>query len=288
MKLPLPVLMWYAQHGPFATFRHSALRKISRGYNGVERDVMLDAGFRMQVRIGDPVDTAIAVTGHFELGLTRLIIRLAPTLESFVDVGCNIGHFTCLFRQGNRTASVLAIDANPRMIERAQANAQRNQFSRIIWENVGIGQREGELTLHINDERPSQASFGASKSIASATRAHQIRVEPLSTVIARSGITTIGLLKIDIEGFEPALFQGLPLDFVPRIKRMVFEYAPEHMAKCGFPQDALSSLPWWNQYRCFGMKGDGPTMVPLRPGEFSGNWDGIYVERIDLSEEFRQ
>jgi FkbM family methyltransferase len=288
MKWPLPVLMWYAKHGPFATFRHSALRKISRGYNGVERDVMLDAGFRMQVRIGDPVDTAIAVMGHFELGLTRLISRLAPSLESFVDVGCNIGHFTCLFRRINSIVPVLSIDANPRMIERAKANAQSNQFSDIIWENIGIGQHEGELTLHINDERPSQASFGAGKSQPALIRAHQIRVEPLSTVIARSGIDSIGLLKIDIEGFEPALFQGLPLEFMSRIKRMVFEYAPDHMAKCGFPQDALARLPWWNQYRCFGMKGDGPTLVPLRPGEFTGDWDGIYAERIDLPIGLRQ
>ena len=37
MKLPLPALIWYAKHGPFAAFRHSALLKISRGYNGVDR-----------------------------------------------------------------------------------------------------------------------------------------------------------------------------------------------------------------------------------------------------------
>ena len=287
MKWPLSALIWYAKHGPFEAFRHSALRKISRGYNGVERDVMLDSGFRMQVRIGDPVDTAIAVTGHFELGLTRFISRLALNLESFVDVGCNIGHFTCLFCRMNGKAPVLAIDANPRMIERAKVNAQSNQFSDIIRENIGIGNCDGELTLHINNERPSLASFGLGKSPLATTRAHQIRVEPLSTVIVRSGITNVGLLKIDIEGFEPALFQGLPLEFLPRIKRMVFEYVPNHMAKCGFPEDSLAKLPWWNQYRCFGMKGEGPTMVPLRPGEFSGDWDGIYAERIDLPDGIR-
>ena len=96
------------------------------------------------------------------------------------------------------------------------------------------------------------------------------------------------MLKIDIEGFEPALFQGLPAEFMPRIKRMIFEYAPGHIAKCGFSQDLLPNMPWWSQYRCFGLKGDRPSMVPLRPQQFSLNeWDGIYAERIDLPEDVR-
>jgi FkbM family methyltransferase len=281
MRLPLPLLMWYARRGPLAPLRRSALRKIARQHNGVEQEVALTAGFRMHLRLGDPVDTALAVTGDFEPQLTTLISRLAPRLPSFVDVGCNIGYFTCLVRSRNAGVPVVAIDANPRMIARARANAERNAYQGIAWENVGIGAEPGTLTLHVNDERPSQASFGGAS--LSGVRAEEVRVEPLPQVLARHGIGRVGLLKIDIEGFEPALFQGLPPDFMPRLERLVFEFQPAHLARCGFPPSLIPSLPWWSQYRCFGLDNASAQLVPLETAQFlTREWDSLYAERRDL------
>lgn len=282
MNLPLPWLMWYARRGPVAALRRSALRKIARQHNGVEQETLLRDGFRMRLRLGDPVDTSLAVNGVFEPQLTTLIARLAPDLPSFVDVGCNIGYFTCVVRRHHATVPIVAIDANPRMIARARDNAERNGFGGIAWENVGIGAEPGTLTLHVNDERPSQASFGGAT--LAGVRQVPVPVEPLPAVLARHGIAEVGLLKVDIEGFEPALFQGLPASFMPRLQRLVFEFQPAHLARCGFAPGLIPSYPWWSQYRCFGLDNDHDRLVPLEPSQFlAREWDSLYAERRDLS-----
>ena len=128
MKLRSRILRWYANHGPGSSLRKSAGRKFRRAENGQEIVQQTKHGFQIKLRIGDPVDTYTAINSEFEPALSNLIRDVASDCPSFVDVGCNIGYFTCLFRQVNPDAPILAIDANPEMIRRTSENLELNSF----------------------------------------------------------------------------------------------------------------------------------------------------------------
>lgn len=247
-------LAWWANHGLAGWSRRSALRKFSRRNNGLQRVVRTRHGFTMDVRIGDPVDTALAVSGTFEPALCAVVSSFLTPGMTFVDVGCNIGFISCLVAAGSPGCRILAIDANPEMVRRCRGNLQRNGFAAEVV-NLGVGAAVGELEFFVTADRPSMGSFGASEGTRARIDSGQVQtfavpVRPLPAILREHGVARVDLLKVDIEGFEPALFAGIAEDpAAAPIAALVFEYSPEHSRRCGFALADLWRLPWWSRYR---------------------------------------
>ena len=58
---------------------------------------------------------------------------ISPQLETFADLGCNVGYFTCLLADVNpgRQIKGLMIDANPQVVKEAAWHAQANQLREV-------------------------------------------------------------------------------------------------------------------------------------------------------------
>jgi len=212
----------------------------------------------MAIKIGDPVDTQIALQSEFEPVISELIKKLAPDCKNFIDIGCNIGYFTCLFRQYNKLAPIVAIDANPDMIARCQENIAINKLTNIQTVNIGVTQTKGTLPFYVAANTPSLASFGASESVqanikSGAVKVIEIATKPLPDILSELNIDQCGLIKIDIEGYEPSLFAGLDNDFHKRAERIVFEYVPGHIKSCKLDIAAIWQAPCMKFYRIYGL-----------------------------------
>lgn len=118
------LLLFGARKLPLRALRQSAFRKFCRRNVGRSLDVRCRGGFGMRTIIGDSVDNNIAVHGIFEVGTTHVIETLSKQSESFLDVGCNIGYYACLFGAGNPHKRLVAVDPNPVMTERTRANLE--------------------------------------------------------------------------------------------------------------------------------------------------------------------
>jgi FkbM family methyltransferase len=292
MKLRSRILKWYAANGFAHSLRRSAARKFRRAERGRTLVQPVIHGFSLNLRIGDPVDTETVIHGEFEPSLSKLIKRLAPDCSSFVDVGCNIGYFTCLFRKYNAAAPILAIDANPEMIARCEENIRLNRFEGIQALNVGVAEGDGVIPFYVNPESPSLASFGGTANLrdqlaAGTMREIQVRTRPLPDILADAGIAQCGLIKIDIEGYEPSLFAGLTADFHRMAERILFEYVPCQMEVCGFDPSAIWNTPAFREYRAYGLDTKRPEqLVAVTPGEVPAGIDTICLIRKDLPDPF--
>lgn len=293
MKFRSRIFKWYANHGPGTSLRRSASRKFRRSEHGQTLILPTKHGFSLHLRIGDPVDTYTAIHSEFEPALSKLVGDLAPDCNSFIDVGCNIGYFTCLFREHNQEAPVLAIDANPEMVRRCNENIALNSYSGTQVLNVGVTEKEGIIPFNINPGSPSLASFGTTPLLQKdyeAGRLERINVKtrPLPAILADAGITRCGLIKIDIEGYEPSLFAGLDEDFHKIADRILFEYTPGHMEACGFDVSSIWKHPLLNHYRNFALDTTQAKLVT----EFSNTksipstTDTIFLIRKDLPVPF--
>ncbi len=264
-------LIWWANRGLGSWSRRSAFRKFARRNNGHLQVVNTKHGFAMEVRIGDPVDTALAISQTFEPQLCAVLKTLSRPGMTFVDVGCNIGFITCLIAASNPGSRIIAIDANPEMARRCRENLARNGYTAEVI-NHGVGETVGELEFFVTDDRPSMGSFGAAERTreqiaAGRARAFRVPVRPLPVILREQGISRVDLLKVDIEGFEPALFAGLAADeSAPPIAALVFEYAPSHCQRCGFDVADMWRLPWWSRYRLEAMCIEDGRRAVCRPG----------------------
>ena len=262
MDLPSKVLKWMANHAPWDSARQSAFRKFCRRNRGVESRITTRHGFDLIVSVGDYVANWAAVYGVFEPGVTALVKELARTETSLVDVGCNIGYHTCLFGAANPQARILSIDANPEMTRRCERNVQLNGISATVV-NCGVADRSGSMTLYCPERKPSLATFGGDPGKGGKIIEYQVPVQPLDSLLEQHRFEEVGLLKVDVEGFEPLVLKSLRRETTLRIRHMILECSRKNFERCGFSLEEICGLDWLGQFDVRVIEDEGKT-IPIR------------------------
>jgi len=236
------LLLLGARTLPIRALRQSAFRKYCRQNRGLEVLAECHAGFRMHTVIGDAVDNNIAVRGVFEEGTSHVIESLGAESASLLDVGCNIGYYACLFHAKNPSKPLVAVDPNPAMVARTQANLELNGAARFEILNCGIGSAPGTLELHVPRDRHSLSSFAYVPKKGGPSETISCAIRPMHDVIMEQGLGEI-LVKIDTEGFEYEVFRGLEEASTAKIRFMLFELAAANLEQAGSTTEQIFGLP---------------------------------------------
>lgn len=210
------------------------------------------------------MDNQIAVNGVFEKETTHVVESLAPESSSFIDIGCNIGYYSCLFGTRNIGKRLLAIDPNPAMIERAKENLNLNNVFNYKMLNCGIGERKGMLQLNVPRFRHSLSSFAYVPEKGGPSEAIEAEIRPLHEVIVEYSIDA-SFVKIDTEGFEYAVFCGLSEEAIAKIRFVLFELAASNLRQTGNSPSDIFSLPVLTSFDVYIVKDD----------------EGGFIEKVD-------
>lgn len=120
---------------------------------------------------------------------------------TFVDVGANVGLYSLFVASRAADARIIAIEPQPGILDRLRFNLSSNPDVKVDVLPIALADREGtvELVLDTSDsggthiETATRHEAGASVSVP---------CRPLISVLRDSGITSIDVLKIDVEGAE--------------------------------------------------------------------------------------
>lgn len=145
--------------------------------------------------------------------MDRLHAALVPPGGLVFDIGAHLGDRTGSFlRQGAR---VVALEPQPRVFRALRLLYGR--CPRAVLLPCAAGAAEGELVLHVNRRNPTvstlEPGFIAAAAGAPGWQGQEwdqritVPVTTLDALIARHG--TPDFVKIDVEGHEPAVLQGL-------------------------------------------------------------------------------
>jgi FkbM family methyltransferase len=244
--------------------RQSARRKFSRSQRGNLIVCDTRPGFRLECRIGDPLDNLVYFDGEFEPELRLFLDQHGGSFSTIVDVGCNIGYVSCLLAARHPSARIVSLDANPEMIRRCEANLKLNGF-RAETVCCALGEREELRSFHVPKNRPSYASFGHLEHECDRI---EVPVRRLDQLLREKGIEQIDLLKIDVEGFEPPVLNGLGT--LP-VKNICLEFSPANLKNCGFTPDDLWNRPLWKGYRLFLLENGTGNPLAFQPGRIPDN-----------------
>jgi FkbM family methyltransferase len=180
----------------------------------------------LQVSPADAIGYSILTGGVFDPCVTETLHRLIEPVDTVVDVGANIGYLTSLaaVRAGVR-GRVLAYEPHPTVFELLAANVRR-------WHGVAA--------VEIHQQALSDASGAGELAFAGAVFEANMGLASLRTPERSAGADTVpvslrrlddvladqevGLLKIDVEGHEPAVLRGAgELLEHGRVRDIVFE-----------------------------------------------------------------
>jgi FkbM family methyltransferase len=247
----------------------SCFRKLVRRNRGKSYHVQVKRGFQFRGRLGDSVDNQIAIQLDYEPGLSEFIISKAAGSDSFLDIGCNVGWFSCLAASlPDRPSQIFAIDANPAMVASCQANLQLNGFT-CEHSVCALGPKRGTITLHIPERRHSRASVGLENAKPFGdTREIEVEMVTLGDLLSNFQGGRCDIIKMDIEGYELEALRMVPVEIALNVGMFVFEYSRANLEGCGFGEMTLSALPWLEHFKVEALEDDGSIHEVTDPKTF--------------------
>jgi FkbM family methyltransferase len=114
--------------------------------------------------------------------------------DTFVDVGANIGLYT--LPAAAKKARVVAVEPSAKNRGRLEENLALNGLTSVKIEACALGESEGEMAFCDDD---------ALAHVEMAGNGPKVPVRRLDAILPEGEIS---LLKVDVEGFELAVFQG--------------------------------------------------------------------------------
>jgi FkbM family methyltransferase len=153
--------------------------------------------------------------------------ELIPSPATILDLGANTGLAARWFLNRWPHAQIVAVEPEPGNVEMLRANLASTSAQVLP---VAVGGWAREALLSTTHGEFSYTIVGASNETAI-----KVPVETMATILKKTGVSEIGLLKADIEGAEDELFADCS-DWIHRVRALVVECHNGYTA-----QDLLSA-----------------------------------------------
>ena len=196
----------------------------------------------------------------------ELMRSLAEPGSVFADVGANIGLFTVVIAAAvGAGGHVYAFEPEPENFAQLEKNVARNRLENVTAERLAIGAAPSFLTLHVK-----AGSIGTHSLLSGpkteADRDIAVEVTDLDSYFRRQELWP-DLVKVDVEGFEPRVFEGAHEVFI-RCQYLFFEYARKVIERQGLETrefaEMLSAFP--HLYR---IDESGHRLRPITSADFT-------------------
>lgn len=215
----------------------------------------------------------LVVYRQWEAELSALLPQLCSPGSVFVDVGANFGYFTCLLAAhlGQAAGSrVVAVEPNPDLLRLLRINVGINWSGAAVRiEPVAVGSEPGEMMLSIPEDRSANGTLAPLEAKGLALRKHKVPVMRLDDLLRDE--PRVDLIKIDVEGFEPAVLRGAVETLGRPGLRLVLEWSASQMSDAGFDPMETPTLLEEAGYRLFDAEASGSptTAAPLTIADFA-------------------
>jgi len=204
-------------------------------------------GSRFELDLADWIQRSIYL-GTFEPQETRLVSAFLTPGMTVIDVGANVGYYTAL--AASRVGSegrIFVIEPEARAFAQLAKMIATNHLPARAF-NIGLGEANGEAHLYQSPESrnntPTMIAHGGFAPTAT------VPIRKLDDCLDEWKVTHVDLLKIDVEGWEPRVFDGGSQALSSgRIGAILCEFNDPWLRTTGSSAQAL-----WKQLTGFGFR----------------------------------
>jgi FkbM family methyltransferase len=182
-----------------------------RGY-GYETTIRFDRGQQIVLQLDDWIPFQIFLTGTYaiEEAQTRYFRRLVRPGMVVVDVGANIGYYT--LQAASRVGSsgrVHAFEPVAATYARLVRNIRLNGLANVVALQSAVGSRRGRERIFLADGSNTASSRLSGPPPNPTGRTEDVEIGTLDDYVAGRRIPRVDIVKIDVEGHELAVLQGM-------------------------------------------------------------------------------
>jgi FkbM family methyltransferase len=182
-----------------------------------------DDGLKFKLHPDQAIDHFIAVDGVFERKYLRFLKTLLHPDAVMVDAGANIGNHAIFLHR--HCKAIHCFEPNPLAADRLEENIALNHADNIVVHRVGLGDHDDTLPFAVNKTGNLGMSgfFDVSSRPGDYDMVH-LPIRQADNALDELALERLDLLKVDVEGFELALFQGLQRTLKQFRPVVAFEY----------------------------------------------------------------
>lgn len=201
-------------------------------------------GLVFELTPGEFIDYVIYTEGAYEKRFLDLVEALLPQRRAALDIGANIGNHALFFSK--MFSSVHAFEPNPQVIARLRRNVDANRAENITVHEFGLSSECAELPFHCNVD----GNAGMGKFLPeNAETATKLTVKRGDEIIETRRINDVDFIKVDVEGHEVSVLQGLRGVIERQQPVVAFEFhAADHPD--GYFNEFRSALPGYRFFEC--------------------------------------
>lgn len=168
-------------------------------------------------------------------------LRSLPVSDApIVDVGANIGVVSLLLAKEYPNRRIFSLEPAPSTFAALQRNVALNGVENISLNQIALSDTVGEIPFNAEpaDRGNSRLAGDGIARIATQGISDRVMVQTttLDTFAEEHGLKEIGLLKIDVEGFEATVLRGARQVLQRRLPELIFmEVVADATISAGFP-----------------------------------------------------
>lgn len=227
---------------------------------------------------GDGIARALYWRGihDWEAATIAPFLRLARVSSHFLDIGANTGIYTLLACAVNPSIAAVAYEPVPRIYQRLVDNLRLNGLTgRCTARNAAVSKRRERVMLHVPYSLlPTSSSLHPEGF--RGVPGELVEVASTTADLDTEGGPPVDLVKIDVEGFEDQVLEGMARILASDRPVIVCECNPDG------PFQAVETLAGASGYTFFHLRAPAPLasahIVP-DPGESHRNYLLVPAER---------
>lgn len=155
---------------------------------------------------------------------TQLILRQAKRNDVVVDVGANIGYYTILLADKvGKIGKVYAFEPDKTNFEILEKNIKESKLENVVAVNAAVGRKNETKILYKSEENLGDHKLYNDQFLISNVKKEMVKIIKLDDYFKDK---KVDLMKIDVQGWEPEVIEGVK-KIIEKDKPIIFmEYSP--------------------------------------------------------------
>ncbi len=244
--------------------------------------VRMRSGARLDLDLEDRIQAWAFLTRDYEPPLIRFLARRLHEGGIFFDVGAHVGVVSFTLAARCPPLEVHAFEPDPHNATDFRRNHELNPGLNVTLNELALSGRTGQVLLQrssVSSERGTGKVTGeGSPAGPDSSDALRISATTLDDYIAERGVLHIDVLKIDVEGLEPAVLAGCERHLgANRIGCVVCEVNDPLLRENGWSRESLNAIMSGHGYKPVPLPNVGlRRLIPRKPHEVD---DVVFIPR---------
>lgn len=210
-------------------------------------------GHKLKVFEGDVIGDQVINKGCYDKRTLDAIYWLLPRIKPGIslDVGANIGNHAVVI--ASLSKKLFAFEPNPVVFSLLRDNLLENDFDNAVAINAGLSTFNGNLQLFVNKTGNLGASSLSKQETGETNSDDKISTAVLNgdSFIANNEIEQVDFIKIDVEGHEVEVIEGLAETIKRDCPLIMIEWTFDRVRDYFFEHDLFNTL--FSEYVFFGL-----------------------------------